>query len=1445
MSPPPLPLTRAQEGIWIGQMLDVHSAAYVTAESVELRGPIELNALRDAVTEALHEVEGLRAFIDVRTQRPALQLDAAQSLAPRCLEVRDLAAASAWMKHDIGKPFDLEAGPLSRQSLLSISASHVVWYVAAHHLALDGYAFSLLIQRAGELYGARVAGKPPAASTFSAQADVARDDAAYEASAQHTQDAVFWRARLAGMPSPASLCRSLPGRACLPRRLERQLDTATLAALDQYAHGRGPSWMHTLTALFAAFVQTHGEQTEAVLGLPVLARVGSVALRAPSMMMNIVPLRLASKPGQGLRGCAEAVARELGDVLPHSRYRYEQLRRDLRLLGEGRRLFGPVLNVMPFARAPRFGALEGKVQSISAGPVEDLSLSVHPLPARSGLQLTFDVHPEAYSLETATRWVELFLDFVHEAVALPERALVSMPHRVERVLHGEPLLAPAEDVLACIVAQAAHAGDRTAVEQADRRVSYRELLSRAAVLADVLAAHNIGEGVLVALLLPRSVEAIVAMLAVLMRGAAYVPLDPTGPAERTAAILADARPQLLLVHEEYEHRRSSAELAVVVLGSEDPGVVHAAAAGVNSQTADFSASTPAYVIYTSGSTGVPNGVVVGRGALSHFVAAARQTYGFTAQERVLQFAPLAFDASVEEIFVTLASGARLVLRDDDMVASATRFLARSAALSLTVLDLPTAFFHELAYALARGELMLPASVHTVIIGGETARRERVAEFVAHTRGRVRLLNTYGPTESTVVATCVDLSVLPSAPLEAALPIGRPLPGTSAILQARAGEPDTYELSLSGPSLALGYLHRPELSARRFAELDSSGRAYRTGDLVRLDAADQLCFVGRDDDQLKLSGQRVELAEVERVLSAHPDVHAVVVVVSASGLQRSLVAHVVPAREDLPLASLRAHASAHLLPAAVPATFVLHRTLPLTATGKVDRARLRETPMPEPVAHEDAPMTALERMVLEVYREVLGKHALGLEEDFFELGGQSLQTIQVATRLSLRLGREVAGALLFQRPTVRLLAAALSADSTAPTVDRAAEVDALLLADTALDEAAFSLGARRDYNDGEVLLTGATGFLGVHILRALLQERDRRVVCLVRADDEVSARERLRAALRAQKLDSDLPDTRVRVLVGDLSKPRLGVSDEAYRELQCQVGRIVHNGASVSLARGYASLRATNVHSTRALLELARGTPHTPAMSLHYISTLASALGADASGSLPERFVPHHAGLQDGYSQSKWASERLLDQARAYGLRVQVLRLGRLVGALETAHVNRDDLIWRLLAAGVRVGMLPRLQVQEPWTPVDVVARVIVRAMFDEAAHQSVFHLAPDTMLSLDDVMHWTSSYGYQLPLRPPAEFLAQLRAGRADVDPTTLAMLEAQAEHRMPAISRLEVSATRALMERAGWTWPTLGRPQLHRYLARCVESGLLPAPPRGTSPSLAVESFTSAPVRS
>jgi len=513
---------------------------------------------------------------------------------------------------------------------------------------------------------------------------------------------------------------------------------------------------------------------------------------------------------------------------------------------------------------------------------------------------------------------------------------------------------------------------------------------------------------------------LVGILGILKAGGAYVPLDPAYPAERLAFMLKDAKVPVLLTQTPLVSGLPRHDAHIVCLDTLPSN-------GSREEDDDLdSGVTPenlAYVIYTSGSTGTPKGALTTHRSMVKYAKVATLRFGIEPGDRVLQFCSISFDISVEEIFLCLTRGGTLVLRTPEMLGSVSAFLQECERLDISVLSLPTAFWHEIAARLGGEVTALPPSLGLVIIGGERVQPERLARWSAHVGRRPRLLNTYGLTEASVLSTMYDLTGLaPPKPGEARdVPIGRPVDGVETYILDQHLQPVPIgvpgELCIGGLHLARGYLNSPSVTAERFVPSpfasslaqagDPPSRLYRTGDLVRYRRDGQIEYIGRIDQQVKVRGFRVEPGEIEALLNQHPAVGEAAVVVRRDHMDRNvLVAYVVPeAGRGLTDADLRAFLKDRLPDYMIPSTFVTLETLPLSPNGKVDRAALSAPPT-SPSEARDAmaePRTEVERLIADAWQEALQISRVSVHDNFFDLGGYSLLLMSVIERIEDKLG----------------------------------------------------------------------------------------------------------------------------------------------------------------------------------------------------------------------------------------------------------------------------------------------------------------------------------------------------------------------------------------------------------------------------------------------------------
>jgi amino acid adenylation domain-containing protein/non-ribosomal peptide synthase protein (TIGR01720 family) len=1010
MLPNTLPLTQAQAGVWYAQRLDPTNPIYTIAEYVEIAGTVDPQAFERALRQVVAEADALRAVIvehdGAATQTIQSEVDFQLSVVDLAAEPDPHAAAREWMRRAQSHPIDPAGGVPFEFALLRLAADRVIWFQRYHHAVLDGLGMSLIERRVAAVYTALVTGADapdtPDATAFGSLRGLLDAEAGYRAGPDIAGDRAYWAEELDGAPSPVTLGE---GRPSMPARLARHtthLGPDELAGIRALAREAEASWPAVLVAALGAYLARLTGTQDVVLGMPVAARPGRRTRDVPGMASNIVPLWLRLAVTQTVGELLTHTGKQLRDAVRHQRYRYEDLRRDRKLITDDARLIGPHVNIVLADYALDFAGATGTVTNVAGGPVDDLSLVVDARCPDGGLDLVLDANPERYDETAHAALADRFTTLVRAlSTCEPSTPLagLAVATGAERELvldkwNDTATETPQLTLVDLLEAQAAATPGAIAVRSGENTLTYGELHARAERLARVLVEHGVGPERFVAVCLPRTERLMVALLAVLKAGGAYLPVDPGYPADRIELMLADAGPVLGLTSSAVADVLPDGEIPWLDLDS-TPTSGPAGPLASTERLAPLSREHAAYVIYTSGSTGRPKGVVITHAAVADFVHWAVADFGPQRLSRVLAATSLNFDVSVFEMFGPLCSGGGI-----ELIRDLLELAERPGGWSGTLISaVPSA----LAQLLAHGEAAVDAG--DVVLAGEGLSLP-VARQIQQAIPRGRLSNIYGPTEATVYAT----AWYAGGPVQAAPPIGAPLENTRAYVLDAALQPvppgAPGELYLAGTGLARGYLNRPELTAERFVA-DPFGapgeRMYRTGDVVRWNDNGDIEYLGRADDQVKIRGFRIELGEIETVLARRPELARVAVVAREDqpGV-RQLVAYCVPSGpesstgSEVDTAALREHVAAALPEYMVPAAFVVLERLPLNPNGKLDRAAL---PAPEYVAAGGgrAAATAHEKVLCGLFESVLGVTGIGAEDSFFDLGGDSIVAIQLVSR----------------------------------------------------------------------------------------------------------------------------------------------------------------------------------------------------------------------------------------------------------------------------------------------------------------------------------------------------------------------------------------------------------------------------------------------------------------
>ncbi|MGH7773246.1 MAG: amino acid adenylation domain-containing protein, partial [Candidatus Binatia bacterium] len=935
-------------------------------------------------------------------------------------------------------PFNLQQR-LFDSVLIKISAKEFVWYLNVHHFISDGWSFELICRFMGQLYQLSLEGRLAESIPLSRFQDYLSDERKYRDSARYRKIEAYWTNKLAEADESITFYSKAPvKRTTKVRRISRELGIERTKKLKAFASSEGfaagteeASMFNVFCVLLAAYLYRLSGNQSLSIGIPFHNRRLKAFKDTIGLFSDVLPLQISIAEGETFLSLSNKVRSEIFETVRHGPYALANPHR--------KKVYEVVLN---YHRASfrHFSGMPATAEWIHSGHGDDsLALQIHEFGSSESLMLDFDFHCDVFTQEQSEQAISHFLRVLDAFVADSTQPLHQVsflsPEEEQRILIEWNSAASDYPKGHCIhwlfEEQVEQTPDATAVVFEDKQLSYRELNGRANQLARYLRSLGVGPETLVGIYVERSPEMVVALLGILKAGGAYLPLDPSYPKEWLAFILEDTKSPVLLTQESLVKNLPRRRAKVICLDSRWKTISRKSRKDLIGRT---NGENLAYVIYTSGSTGKPKGVEITHKALVNFSTSACTAFALGPQDRLLQFASISFDTAVEEIFPCLLRGATLVLRTDSLLDSVSGFLKKCRDWEITVLDLPTVYWHELTDKLASERLALPEQLRLVIIGGERALPERLAQWQQCVSKRVRLLNTYGPTEVTVVATMCELvrtTQTSASPQE--VPIGRPISNVQTYVLDQHLKPVPIgvagELHIGGVGLARGYLNQPELTAEKFIPNpfgDKPGdRLYKTGDLARYLPDGNIEFLGRLDHQVKIRGFRVELGEIEMALMEHPAVREAVVVSRESEPgEKRLVAYMVANQERVPTASeLRGFLNEKLPEHMIPSAFVPIDTLPLTPSGKLDRRALPPPDHSRPELEETfvAPRNPVEKTLAGIWCDVLDLKQVGIYDNFFELGGHSLLATQVISRLREAFQIDIPLRVLFEAPTIAGLA----------------------------------------------------------------------------------------------------------------------------------------------------------------------------------------------------------------------------------------------------------------------------------------------------------------------------------------------------------------------------------------------------------------------------------------
>ncbi|MCL9619907.1 enterobactin non-ribosomal peptide synthetase EntF [Klebsiella variicola] len=1040
-----LPLVAAQPGIWMAERLSTLPGAWSVAHYVELRGALDPALLGKAIVAGLQQADTLSLRFEEEEGEVWQWVAADRTFGePSIIDLRTAPdphrAATERMQADLAQDLRVDGGnPLVCHQLLRVGDDRWYWYQRYHHLLVDGFSFPAITRQIAAIYRAWQRGEATPESPFTPFAEVVDEYQRYAGSEAWQRDKAFWQAQRQALPSPASLSAApLGGRAAGSDiwRMKLEMNADAFRRLAGHAPQCQPADL--ALALTTLWLGRLCNRMDYAAGFIFMRRMGSAALTSTGPVLNVLPLAVHIDAQETLADLAMRLAAQLKKMRRHQRYDAEQIVRDSGKAAGDEPLFGPVLNVKVFDYQLDIDGVQALTHTLATGPVNDLELALFP-DETGGLSLEILANKARYDEAELRRHVARLTALLAQFAADPalrcgEAEMLSADELARlAAVNDTAVPLPATTLSALVADQARKTPDAPALADAHWQFSYREMRQQVVALAQLLRQRGVKPGDSVAVALPRSVFLTLALHGIVEAGAAWLPLDTGYPDDRLRMMLEDARPSLLITSADQLARFSD------IPGLESLCYQQPLAAGDDAPLALSKPEHTAYIIFTSGSTGRPKGVMVGQTAIVNRLLWMQDRYPLSADDVVAQKTPCSFDVSVWEFWWPFIAGAQLVMAEPEAHRDPQAMQQFFARYGVTTTHFVPSMLAAFVASLDADSVAACRTLRRVFCSGEALPTELCREWERLTGAPLH--NLYGPTEA-----AVDVSWYPACGSELAavtgssVPIGWPVWNTGLRILDAAMRPVppgvAGDLYLTGIQLAQGYLGRPDLTASRFiADPFAPGeRMYRTGDVARWLTNGAVEYLGRSDDQLKIRGQRIELGEIDRVMSALPDVaqavsHACVFNQAAAtgGDARQLVGYLV-SDSGLPLdtAALKARLAEQLPPHMVPVVLMQLADLPLSANGKLDRKAL---PLPTLGGERSGrpPEPGMETLVATAFSQLLGCEVNDIDADFFALGGHSLLAMRLAAQLSRQLARQVTPGQVMVASTVGKLSALLAAD----------------------------------------------------------------------------------------------------------------------------------------------------------------------------------------------------------------------------------------------------------------------------------------------------------------------------------------------------------------------------------------------------------------------------------
>jgi len=1350
------PLTGSQQSIIIIEQFNPGNSFVLLSAAVKIKSNLNYRLLSAAINSVLAQNDIFQCRISNQFNQPKQYFE---QYSEEEFEFKDFSYSGGerdyldWADVFSKQAFPLYDSKLYQFVLLKFNDSLGGFFFKCHHLIADAWSYVLTVSKIIKTYNSLCVEnlvdpvKQPEIQLY--QEHILKEQN-YLLSERFAKDREYWQKALA--QAPDSLIYDNGNRNGLNAKREQLFMPAQLYdKIKEFCREHQVTPFILFSSLLAIFYWKTKEKSTVVLGATVLNRSSVKDKNTMGAFFNDLPFIIKLTPGKEFKDFLHDLSANWMEVLRHSNYPYIHLLKDYREIHKTKgKMFDVLLTFITAAYDPQVDNSQIEIERHFANQeVNSLCIAIDNIENQGTYNISYDYADGLLTKEDVRLLHNSILNLLESVLNNPHQQIQSLcllpSHEKQRILYDfnrrELEYQPEQNLVPMFWRQVDNTPDRTALIFGDKVMTYKELDQKSNQLARALLKKGIKKEDIIGLMVERSLEMVIGILGILKAGAAYLPIDPDFPRDRVNYMLQDSNCSCLLTYGDTSAGQINFPCQVIRL--EDEGLWRESTERINSFPKN---NDLAYVIYTSGSTGLPKGVMIEHKALCSFIEAVTREIDMQGKT-IVSLTTVSFDIFFLETILPLVQGMTVVIAGPEEKHNPLVLPDLVSRYGVEVMQVTPS---KMSIILNNPAFLSKLSM--ILVGGEAFPESLLSKLKSLTGAPI--YNMYGPTEATIWSSCRRLDNIDD---KAKITIGKPFVNTKYYILDKYLQPQPVgiigEIYIAGDCLARGYLNRPELTEERFIPNPflPGTKMYKTGDLGRWLENGEIECLGRNDNQVKIRGFRIETGEIEKYLLQNSSIQqAVVTALEDNNGKKFLCAYL--QGKELPVSELRGYLARFLPDYMIPSRFVWLESIPMTPNGKIDRKALpQQVFSPSPQRDNYAPpRNDIERRLVEIWTEVLEVLDLGIDDDFFEAGGDSLDILEILSVL-LNEGIKVSAQDFYEYPTVRQLAQLVSTQKPAQTLPPEAKIQ--YPAKIPNFEQRITVSC-----DEGILLTGATGFLGIHILKELYLTTSGTIYCLIRGRD---SRRRLIETLKFYfpELSPTRVLERVIAIKGDITDPNLGLSPEDYHMLSSKVKLVIHCASLVKHLGNYSEFEKINVQGTEHIISFCRRS-HAP---LCYISTVSVSgnymyQGSEKKSFSEEDFYIGQDLSLNVYIRSKFEAEYLIQKARESGLNAIIFRVGLLTGRFADGQfqINIDEnAYYRRLRSIFALKCLPEHTFEEDieLTPVDLCARALVTILNSKEKKQPVYHLYNHNFIKIKDFMAAVKTFGLEVNSIPTNKFM--------------------------------------------------------------------------------------------